>query len=613
MRERAQALLDRAGRGDAGRQGHHRDVPLRSASRFCAARRRPLGLQARLLDPRSGRPREHRRGAGRHRRPRSRARRAVEDQRVEERARVAGGRRCRAARDDEELAAARAYANYDETLAAYQAVDFDDLIVRPLRLSRDAMRRPRSAGSAGSRTCWSTNTRTPIPRSTGCCARWSAKARHSPRWATTTRRSTAGAARRSTTWRSCRATIPQLKVIKLEQNYRSTVRILRSANALIANNPKLFDKRLWSELGNGDTIRVTACRRRRVRSRDGRAPDLGASSSSAAASYSPTSRSSIAATTRRACSRRRCARRASPTRSRAASRCSSARRSRTSSRTCVSSRTTTTIPRSCARSPRPSAAWARRRCCVWASIGDAPAGESLFAAAFAPELADAHSGAAARNGSSEFCTLVNDLRQRAEREPARRLLEELLARYRLRGLARGHARQARGGGPLQERARLHRLALAQGRGGRQRICSSSRRLVALITMLESRDGEASRCGAAVDVARGEGPRVSARLHRRSRGRHPAAPRGDRRRQRRGGAAAHVRRRHPRAADAAPVVVPRAASAPASMSTCQPSRFIGELAQEDLRYADTPLPPDEAAQEKAAGSARLASLKAALSR
>ena len=50
---------------------------------------------------------------------------------------------------------------------------------------------------------------------------------------------------------------PNLKVIKLEQNYRSTVRILRSANALIANNAKLFDKKLWSELPTGDTIRVT--------------------------------------------------------------------------------------------------------------------------------------------------------------------------------------------------------------------------------------------------------------------------------------------------------------------------------------------------------------------
>src|SRR5262249_7947803 len=43
----------------------------------------------------------------------------------------------------------------------------------------------------------------------------------------------------------------------LEQNYRSTTRILRSANALIANNPKLHEKKLWSEHGHGDAIRVT--------------------------------------------------------------------------------------------------------------------------------------------------------------------------------------------------------------------------------------------------------------------------------------------------------------------------------------------------------------------
>ena len=47
--------------------------------------------------------------------------------------------------------------------------------------------------------------------------------------------------------------------------------------------------------------------------------------------------------------------------------------------------------------------------------------------------------------------------------------------------------------------------------------------------------------------------------------------------------------------------------------CAPSRFIAELAQEDLRYADVPLPPDEAAKEKSAGSERLKSLKAMLAR
>lgn len=49
---------------------------------------------------------------------------------------------------------------------------------------------------------------------------------------------------------------PRLKVIKLEQNYRSTLRILKAANQLIANNPHVFEKKLWSRLGLGDPIRV---------------------------------------------------------------------------------------------------------------------------------------------------------------------------------------------------------------------------------------------------------------------------------------------------------------------------------------------------------------------
>jgi ATP-dependent DNA helicase Rep len=53
---------------------------------------------------------------------------------------------------------------------------------------------------------------------------------------------------------------PSLRVIKLEQNYRSTSRILRVANHLIANNPHDFDKALWSEMGLGDPIRVIRCK-----------------------------------------------------------------------------------------------------------------------------------------------------------------------------------------------------------------------------------------------------------------------------------------------------------------------------------------------------------------
>ncbi len=52
---------------------------------------------------------------------------------------------------------------------------------------------------------------------------------------------------------------PLLELIKLEQNYRSSNRILQSANHLIANNPHVFEKKLWSEMGMGDHLRIISC------------------------------------------------------------------------------------------------------------------------------------------------------------------------------------------------------------------------------------------------------------------------------------------------------------------------------------------------------------------
>jgi DNA helicase-2/ATP-dependent DNA helicase PcrA len=51
---------------------------------------------------------------------------------------------------------------------------------------------------------------------------------------------------------------PDARVVKLEQNYRSTETILRAANAVIANNRGGIAKRLWSELGQGDQIQLRA-------------------------------------------------------------------------------------------------------------------------------------------------------------------------------------------------------------------------------------------------------------------------------------------------------------------------------------------------------------------
>lgn len=49
---------------------------------------------------------------------------------------------------------------------------------------------------------------------------------------------------------------PRLQVIKLEQNYRSTHRILHCANILIDNNEHVFDKKLFSNLGEGEKLQV---------------------------------------------------------------------------------------------------------------------------------------------------------------------------------------------------------------------------------------------------------------------------------------------------------------------------------------------------------------------
>ncbi|MDP3289174.1 MAG: 3'-5' exonuclease, partial [Methyloversatilis sp.] len=60
--------------------------------------------------------------------------------------------------------------------------------------------------------------------------------------------------------RTLQTDYPKLKVIKLEQNYRSMQRILAAANTLISSNQKLFDKKLWSDMGRGDPITLMVAR-----------------------------------------------------------------------------------------------------------------------------------------------------------------------------------------------------------------------------------------------------------------------------------------------------------------------------------------------------------------
>ena len=64
-------------------------------------------------------------------------------------------------------------------------------------------------------------------------------------------RSTRGAAPISVTSSTSSATFPGAKIVKLEQNYRSTEHILRAANGLIEENESRYEKNLWSDLGEG--------------------------------------------------------------------------------------------------------------------------------------------------------------------------------------------------------------------------------------------------------------------------------------------------------------------------------------------------------------------------
>jgi ATP-dependent DNA helicase Rep len=163
------------------------------------------------------------------------------------------------AADDLEAGAAKVYAEYERTLRAYQAVDFDDLIRLPVEL----LEANEEVGSRWRTRIW--HLLVDEYQDTNRCQYRLLKLLTGPRASFTAvgddDQSIYG-------WRGAdienlrllRDEYPQLKVIKLEQNYRSTTRILAAANSVIAKNPKLFDKRLWSDKGHGDAIQVVDCR-----------------------------------------------------------------------------------------------------------------------------------------------------------------------------------------------------------------------------------------------------------------------------------------------------------------------------------------------------------------
>ena len=159
------------------------------------------------------------------------------------------------AQTPDEIEAARVYRSYDATLRAYQSVDFDDLIVMPARLM---------SANAEVRERWQRRCRYMLLdeyQDTNVCQY---------QWV----RSLTGLRDMFTAvgdddqaiyaWRGATienlAKLPQdypaLKIIKLEQNYRSVATVLDAANQVISRNPNLFGKKLWSTLGQGEPIQV---------------------------------------------------------------------------------------------------------------------------------------------------------------------------------------------------------------------------------------------------------------------------------------------------------------------------------------------------------------------
>ncbi|RJG02716.1 UvrD-helicase domain-containing protein [Noviherbaspirillum sedimenti] len=161
---------------------------------------------------------------------------------------------------EEEAQAGRIYRSYVGTLAAYQAVDFDDLIRLPVELFRT---------NEAVRDRWQRKLRYLLVdeyQDTNTCQYELVKllvtgVGKKPLFTAVGDDDQAIYAWRGATienLKTLQVDFPDLRVIKLEQNYRSTTRILQAANAVIGNNPKLFEKSLWSEHGLGDPIKVMA-------------------------------------------------------------------------------------------------------------------------------------------------------------------------------------------------------------------------------------------------------------------------------------------------------------------------------------------------------------------
>ncbi len=155
----------------------------------------------------------------------------------------------------DEREAQRIYRNYDATLKAYQSVDFDDLVRLPVLLMR---------ANPELRERWQKRIKYLLVdeyQDTNVCQYEWVKlltAWHEKFTAVGDDDQAIYAWRGATIENLAKLTkdYANLKLIKLEQNYRSVDTILTAANKVISNNPNLFGKTLWSQLGKGEAIQV---------------------------------------------------------------------------------------------------------------------------------------------------------------------------------------------------------------------------------------------------------------------------------------------------------------------------------------------------------------------
>ena len=163
------------------------------------------------------------------------------------------------AENEEQQRFALLYQRYQDTLRAYQAVDFDDLIRLPVELFE-------THAEVAQR--WQHRFRYLLVdeyQDTNDCQYRMMKLLAGDRAALTAvgdddQAIYAWRGASTANLRNLQQDYPNLTVIKLEQNYRSSQRILQSANHLIKHNTKLFEKNLWSEHGPGDPVRIFAAK-----------------------------------------------------------------------------------------------------------------------------------------------------------------------------------------------------------------------------------------------------------------------------------------------------------------------------------------------------------------